>query len=124
MKNSVLLEIMEASSFNDEDFAVDKNLSEWILRLAENITEKEAKSLKTMELGKGLDLCLDDKILRLFNKIAITQQWSRSQNNDRDHIRILFPQNYREYIFPVIMQLLYALEQSVEKVYLRLKKKF
>ena len=60
MKNSVLLEIMEASSFNDEDFAVDKNLSEWILRLAENITEKEAKSLKTMELGKGLDLCLDD----------------------------------------------------------------
>ena len=38
-------------TFNDEDFAVDKNLSEWILRLAENITEKEAKNLKTLELG-------------------------------------------------------------------------
>ena len=40
-------------TFNDEDFAVDKNLSEWILRLAENITEKEAKNLKTLELGKA-----------------------------------------------------------------------
>ena len=39
-------------TFNDEDFAVDKNLSDWILRLAENITEKEAKNLKTLELGK------------------------------------------------------------------------
>ena len=47
----MISEIMEVT-FNDEDFAVDKNLSEWILRLAENITEKEAKNLKTLELGK------------------------------------------------------------------------